>query len=189
MDKKPIEQSWLYAIDSPRDLARRLSTKKQPVTVDELELLAGDVGNYKVFRNKKGRIVQEPRARLQQLHRYIHDLLSRIETPDYLHSAVRGRSYITNADAHDANVPSIKIDVRKFFPSVPRYAVFRFFAGPMRCKRDVAGLLANLLTYGGHLPTGGSASPIMAFYAFKEMFDGIEVAARSKRSHHDLLCG
>lgn len=188
IDKKPIEKCWLYAIASPKDLARRisrcLSTKEQPVTVDELDALTSDVGNFNVFpkrKNDKVRMVQQPRARLQRIHRCVHDLLSRIETPDYLHSAVAGRSYITNAAAHGAGVPSIKIDVKKFFPSVPRVAVYRFFAGPMRCNGEVAGLLANLLTYNGHLPTGGSASPIIAFYAFKPMFDAIEAVAKLKR--------
>lgn len=180
MEKQPLEKNWLYAVSSPKDLARRLSTKNCPITVRELEAFAGDAGNFKVFRTKKGRDVQQPCPRLQRLHRYIHEILARIETPDYLHSAVEGRSYITNALAHEPGVPTIKIDVKKFFRSVPRSAVFRFFSGPMGCARDVAGLLANLLTYGGHLPTGGSASPVIAFYACKPMFDSMEGLARSR---------
>ena len=44
----------------------------------------------------------------------------------------------------------------------------------MKCRRDVAGLLADMLTFEAHLPTGSAASPIIAFYAFKPMFDEIE---------------
>ena len=117
-------------------------------------------------------------ANALRLARWIAE--DRIETPDYLPSAISGHSYITNAAAHSATVPSIKIDVKKFFPSVLSATVFRFFVGPMRCNREVAGLLANLLTYQGHLPTGGSASPIIAFYAFKGMFDEIDALARAK---------
>jgi RNA-directed DNA polymerase len=178
-----IQQCFLYAIASPKDLARRLSTKYCQVTPEQLESLAGDAGNFNVFlsrKNGKPRMVQQPRPKLQRLHRRVHDLLSRIETPDYLHSAVAGRSYITNAAAHHCGVSAIKIDVKKFFQSVPRGAVYRFFAGPMRCNPEVAGLLARLLTYAGHLPTGGSASPIIAYYAFKEMFDAIHDLARAK---------
>jgi RNA-directed DNA polymerase len=183
MKKGAIEQCWLYAIASPKDLARRLSTNGLVVSAADLNELAADVGNFKVFpkrTNGKVRMVQQPRPRLQRVHRRIHDLLSRIETPDYLHSAIAGHSYITNAAVHGAAVPSIKIDVKKFFQSVPTAAVFCFFAGPMRCNIEVAGLLAKLLTYQGHLPTGGSASPIIAFYAFKEMFDEIECLARAR---------
>ena len=171
MKKLRIELCFLYAIVSPKDLARRLSTKYCDVTSEELEALARDAGNFNVFpsrKNGKVRMVQQPRLKLQRLHRRIHDLLSRVATPDYLRSAVAGRSYITNAAAHDWGVPAIKIDVKKFFQSVPRGAVYRFFAGPMRCNPEVAGLLAHLLTYGSHLPTGGSASPIIAYYAFKD---------------------
>jgi RNA-directed DNA polymerase len=178
-----IQQCFLYAIASPKDLARRLSTKHCQVTPEELESVAGDAGNFNVFlsrKKSKPRMVQQPRSKLQRLHRRVHDLLSRIETPDYLHSAVAGRSYITNAAAHHCGVPAIKIDVKKFFQSVPRGAVYRFFAGPMRCNPEVAGLLARLLTYASHLPTGGSASPIIAYYAFKEMFDAIHDLARAK---------
>ena len=183
MKKVPIEKCWLYAVASPKDLARRLSTKQYAVTASELDALAVDRGNFNVFPSKKNgkiRLVQQPRPRLQRLHRRIHDLLSRIDTPSYLHSAIAGHSYITNAAAHSADVPSIKIDVKKFFPSVPCAAVFRFFIERMKCNSEVAGLLAKLLTYHGHLPTGGSASPIIAYYAFKEMFDDIEALAHSR---------
>jgi RNA-directed DNA polymerase len=37
----------------------------------------------------------------------------------------------------------------------------------------VAGTLANLLTFDARLPTGSSASPIIAYYAFKPMFDAL----------------
>ena len=178
-----LQDCYLYAIASPKDLARRLSTHHCQVTAGELEVLARDAGNFNVFPSRKNgnvRMVQQPRPLLQRLHRRMHDLLSRVETPGYLHSAVAGRSYITNAATHRCDVPAIKIDVKKFFRSVPRGAVYRFFAGPMRCNTEVAGLLARLLTYASHLPTGSSASPIIAYYAFKEMFDAIHELARSR---------
>ena len=49
----------------------------------------------------------------------------------------------------------------------------------MRCRGDVAMLLAKALTVDGHLPTGSPASPILSYYAHKGMFDGIaDLAAR-----------
>ena len=75
---------------------------------------------------------------------------------------------------------AIKIDVKKFFRSVPRVKVFHFFLDRLKCRRDVAGLLADLLTFENHLPTGGSASPIIAFYAFKPMFDAIAALAEER---------
>jgi hypothetical protein len=88
---------------------------------------------------------------------------------------VRGKSYVSNAAAHDPKMPTIKIDVKKFFPSVSRVV----FAGPLGCRRDVAGLLADILTFDAHLPTGSAASPIIAYYSFKPMFDEIAQFAES----------
>src|ERR1700704_2363281 len=142
---------WLLAIDSPADLARRLSTPGHRLTVDELSFFARDAGNYRLFSivNEKGkaRPIQWPKRRLQAAHARVHKLLSRVEVPKYLHSAVRGKSYVSNAAAHDPKMPTIKIDVKKFFPSVSRAVIFSFFAGPLKCRRDVAGLLADILTF------------------------------------------
>ncbi len=173
-----VIECWLYAVASPADLARRLETAKHPITAAELSSWQRtpeiSVSSRKRTKAGKSRQIQEPKRRLQWIHGKIHALLSRVEVPEYLHSAVRGRSYISNAAAHDPSMPMIKIDVKKFFASVPRVAIFNFFAGPMKCRRDVAGLLADMLTFDAHLPTGSAASPIIAFYAFKPMFDEIE---------------
>jgi RNA-directed DNA polymerase len=178
-----LSECWLYALDSPADLARRLATEDHTVTIEELAMLANDAGNFRLFSktnaNGKSRPIQEPKRRLQWVHGRIHAFLSRVEVPDYLHSTVRGRSYISNAAAHDPSMPAIKIDVKKFFLSVPRVAIFNFFEGPLRCRRDVAGLLSDILTFESHLPTGSASSPIIAFYAFKPMFDEIALLARN----------
>jgi hypothetical protein len=188
MNKKPrtdlpLSLCWLYAIDSPSDLARRLSTAGHKLKVDDLSFFARDAGNYRLFSivNEKGkaRPIQWPKRRLQALHARVHKLLSRVAVPKYLHSAVRGRSYISNAAAHDTKMPTVKIDVKKFFPSVSRAVIFSFFVGPLKCRRDVAGLLADILTFEAHLPTGSAASPIIAYYSFKPMFDEIAQLAES----------
>jgi hypothetical protein len=177
-----IEECWLYAIASPADLARRLSSRGFVLTTKEIEQLSKDAGNFKLFAIKKSngkmRAIQEPKPKLQRAHRRIHELLSRVQVPTYLHSAVRGKSYLSNAHAHALGVAVIKIDVKEFFASVPRDAVLRFFRKTMKCRQDVAGLLADLLTFDAHLPTGSSASPIIAYYAFKPMFDEIERLAK-----------
>jgi RNA-directed DNA polymerase len=174
---------WLYAIDSPSDLARRLSTPGHKLTADDLSYFEPDAGNYRLFSivNEKGkaRPIQWPKRRLQGVHARIHKLLSRVAVPKYLHSAVRGKSYVSNAAAHDPKMPTIKIDVKKFFPSVSRVVIYNFFAGPLKCRRDVAGLLADILTFDAHLPTGSAASPIIAYYSFKPMFDEIAQFAES----------
>jgi RNA-directed DNA polymerase len=178
-----LSDCWLYAVASRADLARRLSTKGFTVSSDELDGLAKDTGNFRLFtikKNGKERAIQEPKPRLQRVHARIHKLLSRVAVPSYLHSAVAGRSYLSNAGAHASDTAMIKVDVKKFFQSVPRVAIFEFFHGVLKCRRDVAGLLGDLLTFDAHLPTGSSASPIIAYYAFKPMFDAIATLAAGR---------
>lgn len=146
---------------------------------EKLERLAA--GNqYNVFTLKSGREVQEPEEALQVLHRKIHRYLSRVETPDYLHSTVRGSSYVSNAAAHRGTPDTAKVDVKKFFPSVPQHKVMHFFRDVMHCSGDVAGLLANIICFNGFLATGSAASPIIAYYAYKPMFDEMNAFAQSK---------
>lgn len=162
--KLPVDKCWLYAVASINDLARRLDVPKK-----ELEALIADTRNFKIFEID-GRAIQEPKTRLQRLHGKVHRHLSNVQTPDYLHSAVRGRSYVTNGTAHLTGAV-VKIDVQRFFRSVPRRAIYQLFKDRFNCAGDVAGLLANLLTFDRHLATGSSASPILSYYAYKDMFD------------------
>ncbi|MDF3606703.1 reverse transcriptase family protein [Paracoccus sp. DMF-8] len=167
------DQSALYKISSPQMLADRLL-----ISMEDLEGLLHDPDPYKRWIDKKtGRAIQEPRPRLACIHRRIALLLSRIATPDYLHSARKGRSYITNASVHGVETRCAKIDVRKFYPSARAQAVYHFFLDRMACAGDVAGMLSKLLTVDGHLPTGSSASPILSFFAYEDMFDELSILA------------
>lgn len=172
-----IEECFLYAISSPKDLARRLSSKGVSIELDELATLAADAGNYRLYK-MDGRPIQEPRQRLQAVHKRVHRLLSRVQVPDYLHSAVKGKSYISNAKKHSATDALIKIDIKKFFASVPEDAVIRFLRNSCKIRSDVAKLFARILVCNGRIATGSSASPILAFYAFKMMFDEIATLAK-----------
>ena len=110
------------------------------------------------------------------VHVHIFKLLQRIELPDYLQSGVSGRSYITNAKAHLGTKKTYTVDIKKFYPSVSRAMVYTFFRGTMKCSEDVAGILANISTCDGHIPTGSSLSQLLAYMACKNMFDEIHAA-------------
>ncbi|MEO3431973.1 reverse transcriptase family protein [Inquilinus sp. CAU 1745] len=170
MRRHPLHQSRLFKVTSPAELAKRLG-----IELAELENLANRDNNYKKFKvgKQKKRDVQEPKDRLKQAHIKVARWLSRVETPDYLHSAIRGRSYITNAKVHSVNTNLVKVDIRAFFQNVSAHAVYLFFSEIMKCRSDVAMLLAKLLTVDGHLPTGSSVSPILSYFAHKRMFDEI----------------
>ncbi len=133
---------------------------------------------YRVWLNAKGREIQQPLGKLETVHRRIGDLLARIELPDYLYSQ-RGRSYADNARQHVGDIPLVKTDIHKFYPSTTWAMVRRMFAEDFDCADDVARQLADLCCYQQkHLPTGSPVSGRIAFFAARQMFDRIaEVAA------------
>lgn len=171
----PLKASALFRLTSPRRLADILLI---PPTALERLASAGD-DNYLIRSDRKSsRIIEEPKPQLKLVHERFARLLAQIETPNYLHSGVKGRSYITNANAHSADYSCIKLDIKKFFPSSSSYYVQRFFEEVLEYPPDVASRAKRLLTYAGHLPTGGNASTILSFWAYKPMFDEIEELAK-----------
>jgi RNA-directed DNA polymerase len=171
-----LRGSALFKITSPARLARVLC-----ISPDMLNYLVSHADeNYCVRPHRKtGRIIEEPKAMLKRVQSRIAWLLAQIETPDYLHSGIKKRSYITNASAHGIDGGGIKLDVKKFFPSVRAAAVCHFFADVLEYPLDVASRMTSLLTIGGHLPTGGNASCILSYWAYKPMFDDIAELARA----------
>ena len=168
-------QSRLYKIKSPAQLATVLQLEQSGLKLSGLKLLEEADDNYTRWTDKKtGRAMQRPKPLLEKVHRRVGILLARIETPEFLHSAVKGRSYISNAEQHAIDKPTIKMDIRKFYPSVRAQAVFHLFRDRMACAGDVAGILARLLTVDGHLATGSSVSPILSYFAYEDMFGEIE---------------
>jgi len=120
--------------------------------------------NYRVFEIGKNlgraRTVEHPKPHIHRFHQRVFTLLSRIEPPLYLHSGVKGRSYITNAKAHRGCSRLVTLDIEAFYPSTRRWHVFEFFNDTMKCSPDVADIMASLLTYEDHVPTGRAASQI-----------------------------
>lgn len=182
MARKPVKRvslrgSALFKLTSPARLAHILC-----ISPGQLAYLVKNAeANYLVRTDRKtGRLIEEPKALLKQVHARVAKLLQQIETPDYLHSGVRRRSYVTNASQHEAVEGAIKLDVKKFFPSARAAAVYGFFHDVMEFPSDVASRMTKLLTIGGHLPTGGNASCILSFWAYKPMFDEIAALAEEK---------
>lgn len=128
---------------------------------------------YRVWSNAKGREIQQPLGKLEAVHRRVGDLLARIELPEYLYSQ-RGRSYADNARQHVGDVPLVKTDIHRFYPSTTWTMVQRMFAEDFECADDVAVRLADICCYQQkHLPTGSPVSGRIAFFAARQMFDNI----------------
>ena len=175
----PREQSPIYKLRNRRKLASLFG-----LTYKQLEEIIHRTDNYRKFNISKNlskpRLIEEPKSTLKRLHRRLFTLLLRIEPPNYLHSGVKGRSYITNAYAHVGAKRLLKLDIRNFFPSTRQWHVFDFFHTSMNCSSDVAGTLAKLSTCDSHVPTGSCLSQIIAFYAHVEMFSEIQKLALAR---------
>ncbi len=174
-----LDQSPLYKLRTRRKLAALFG-----LSVNELEKLADRPDNYRLFvigkDKNKPRQVEEPKPYLERIHRRLFNLLTRVEPPVYLHSGIKGKSYISNAEQHIGSDTLISLDIKKFFPSTLGWHVFEFFHDLMQCSSDVAGLLVKISTCHGHIPTGSCLSQILAFYAHYEMFEEIYNLTSSK---------
>lgn len=168
-----LNQSPLFKLRTRRKLASLFNLQ-----LSELESLARRQDNYRVFtigkRKNKPRQVETPKPQIERIHRRLFNLLTRIKSPMYLHSGVKGRSYITNAQAHIGNARLVKLDIKKFFPSTKGWHIYEFFHEIMCCSPDVAGLLVKLTTFKDHIPTGSCISQILAFYSHYRMFEEIK---------------
>jgi hypothetical protein len=147
-----------------------------------LERLAANENSYRVWTVKTGgkeRHLEVPDTALEKIHRRLFQLLVRIEKPDYLHSGVSGRSYITNAKVHLGLFPVVKMDIKKFFHSVDGERISKCLIREFGCSPDVAALLRRLCTFKNHVPIGSCVSQLLAFYAAKPMFDALHALAEN----------
>ena len=131
---------------------------------------------FNVFPKRTGskvRIIETPIGPNRAFHKRIKTLLSQIVTPSYLKSRV-GFSIRHNAEFHQENRYFLSVDIREFYQSTRSDFVRGFFRKKLKMSGTLANVLTELLTYGGHIPTGSSASQILAYFSYSEMFDAIQ---------------
>lgn len=118
--------SPLYKVKTKRKLASLLNS-----TIPDLNRLKIDDGNYNEFddlkKPEKPRKIQQPVKSLDVVHSRLASLLCRISVPEYLHSGRKGRSHVTNANAHVGNHSILTTDIKAFFQSTKRDMIFTFF--------------------------------------------------------------
>lgn len=176
----PLDQSPLFKLRSRSRLAALLG-------VSDTELRALSVGDalYSEFDipKKSGtgvRHVENPCRALKRVQAKLAKILARIDPPEFLFCPVKKRCYVTNAAAHKGNRVVQCLDIQKFFPSATQRKVFWFFSHIMQCERDIAGLLSNLVCYREHLPTGSPSSPIMAYFAYYDLWGRIATFCKER---------
>jgi retron-type reverse transcriptase len=168
-----LDQSPLYRLRQKRRLARLLHIDL--VELKEFGKLADQLYSEFDIEKKDGSLrgVENPRRSLKLVQARLARLLMRIAPPKYLFCPVKGRSYVTNAAQHAGHRVVRCPDVRKYFPSTPSRRIFWFFHSIMQCEPDIAAILARVSTYRGHLPTGSPSSPIMAYFAYIDVWESI----------------
>lgn len=168
----------MYRLGTKRDLAGLLN-----VSVPAMRRLAAAL-NYTEWhqkqKNGKLRLIEEPLPDLAKVQKRLHDKLRKIETPSWLMSGKRGVRPQDNVLAHCSIVFVINVDIEAFFQSTKREFVYRCLQREFGMIDDVASLLADLVTYKGHIPTGTSTSQLMAFWAYRQTFERIEKLCGSK---------
>ena len=174
----PLNQCALYNIQSKKRLCELLF-----IELDYVESLLTAGNNYRVYIDnpkpiieheifiKKPREIQALKPKLEKIHKRIFNLFKYLEVPDYLHSAVKGRSYRTNAEKHVSANVIYRVDIKKFYQNISKERIYKFFCDELCCSPDVSGLLAEICCYKSMLPTGSSISPILSFLANRKMFD------------------
>lgn len=171
-----LEKSPLFRLSNKKKLAELIKVDLAAITNLEKSGLAT---RYKSFTDKKTRRhINEPVGELAKVHRQLLRLFVRFSPPGYVHSAVKRRSYKTNAFEHRAGDRVLKIDIKKFFQSVKFDCINKFFLKRLECAPDIATILAKLCVvktekYGFHLPTGSCISPVLSFLANQPLFDRI----------------
>jgi hypothetical protein len=122
----------------------------------------------------KLRSIDNPSHELKRVQRKIaRHLLGHLETPDFLFGAVKGRTIHTNAARHHGARLIVKMDIKRYYPSVSNTHVFRVWRYELGCSLDVARLLTRLTTYERHLPQGAPTSSILANIYLASVFGPI----------------
>lgn len=172
-----LNQCALYKCKTKKKLFKLLQTT--PAKYKELKV-ALDL--YKPLRKKKKdgtfRKVNAPRGDLKRIQKRVSELLMRLKTPAYLKSPVRGVSNIDNAADHRGKLAFHLLDVEDFYPSCTAAKMVWFFDQVLQCSPDVTAILVQLITLEGVLPAGSPASPPLAFWAYKDMWDEINLLAQ-----------
>ena len=127
-----LDKSPFYKIPTPHVLSRLLN-----INVGRFKRGSDLYPKYykrKVTKNGGGiRETETPYGELRRIHERIFNLLKRISVPQFLHSGIKGRSYVSNAWSHRGSPECFCLDIVKFFPSTTRGHVYDFFAN-LRCS-------------------------------------------------------
>jgi RNA-directed DNA polymerase len=138
-----VEVSFLYSVfNSPTSFYRNF----------ELQKKSGGVRN-----------ITAPYPSLLRCQTWIKEniLDTKKNYPDYVTAYVSGKSVIDNANSHAGSKVVLNVDLKDFFPSIPKNWVIKIFRD-FGYASNVAFYLACLCCYEEALPQGAPTSPVIS---------------------------
>ncbi|BDE73160.1 MULTISPECIES: reverse transcriptase domain-containing protein [Delftia] len=150
---------------------------------------------YFVLPKKSGeyRSIVAPSLKLKNIQESLLDFLQR-EFPlakSCVHGFHRGRSVVTNAQAHCNRDTSfvLNIDLEDFFPSISYYRVRGVFENsPFGYARNTASALAHICCNNGILAQGAPTSPIISNLICRGLDKDLSALARKHRAIYTRYC-
>ncbi len=178
----PLHQCRLYKCTSKRRLAEYLQ-----ISTSDLKSIP-EWATYRTWSEEKPhggtRTIYAPSDKLKSVQRRIKHLLERIEKPSWVYSGVKGRCHVDNALAHRGSSYFVLSDIASFYEHCTRESVYQFFLKTMKVAPDVAKILADITTCENRegqsiIPVGSPCSQLLAFFAYREMFDEFQTCAET----------
>lgn len=125
------------------------------------------------------RQISTPKTYLKVLQWWIADnVLCSAPIDDCVHGFVRGRSYVTNAEAHISAKHLLNVDIKGFFPSITQDMISTVFR-TLGYGDDGARFLADICSLDGVAPTGAPTSPAIGNAILSDFDDAMIDAASS----------
>jgi hypothetical protein len=146
-------------IESGKELAFRLG-----LPLEMLKTEAGFAGQYyrpfikrqkpapfaKLNVANRERVIENPTGSLKEIQKRINERLLRpIVFPNHIYGGVRGRNALDIIEKHISADVVVRLDIKKFFPSISNVQVFDIWNKFMGCSPEVAGILTKLTTFDG----------------------------------------
>ena len=163
IDKKQISICVSYA--------EKLLDKNLPVIFDVehlnriLNLNGINIYAYKSFvveGKSRSRTIEAPGRNLKKRQKWVlENILEKIPVSDNAHGFVKKRSIVSNAKCHVGQKYILNMDIKNFFPTITRDAVFKIFYN-LGYTIPVSELLADICCAKGYLPQGAPTSPYIA---------------------------
>ncbi|HDR9803610.1 TPA: retron St85 family RNA-directed DNA polymerase [Burkholderia cenocepacia] len=120
-------------------------------------------------RSGEKRLIRAPHQSLLFCQRWIlSNILYKIKIHRSAHGFVPGASIKSNAEPHIGSAMLLKMDLRDFFPSIPKSWVFNLFSD-LGYAGNVSYYLASLCCFGDSLAQGAATSPAISNIVLKSL--------------------